>query len=358
MKFRVLISLVALFGLASPSFAQSAKRKVRNSKQQPVAATNESSGVLPDWPVSDFDWFINPIVGLQYTTTSVDGSPAHRSTTMEGGLGAGLSGIPVVPSNPGFTLAPDAGLAYGYNLDLYKDEKNKEQRLSTHYRRQWIGLGATTYFHFFRYHLDIRNARLTPSEDPSALVQSQKIGNDFGILILPWLSEHYTLDYIRAYAKYYGDKLLEDYDHWLHTRMFFSPMSFVLDLGPGVTHTIEYRAGGEGVTEYFLLKTGFNPFWKFVADGQAKYVYHSTEETLGAYANLRLPEDQLNEPQTLALPEDSFLGSLFLGVKDIAYGIGAGWRQNIQVLNVQRRHSARKETKKDQGLGLYYEVRF
>ena len=184
-----------------------------------------------------------------------------------------------------------------------------------------------------------------------------------GRLILPWLSEHYSLDYIRAYTHNYGAKFLEDYDHWLHTRMFFTPLSFVVDLGPGITQTSEFdpesgKRFGSGSTDYFLLKTGFNPFWKFVADGQAKYVYKATEEDLGTYASLRLPEDQLNEPQTLALPEDSFLGSLFLGVKDIAYGIGAGWRQNIQVLNVQRRHGRAKETKKDQGLGLYYEVRF
>lgn len=358
----VTLLLLVLF-VEDAAFAQ-AKRKVRKDTDSSVnSESGQPSGLLPDWPTSDFNWFVGPVIGFKYTDTSADNQPRTKTTTFEGGLTAGLSGIPIVPGNPGFQFAPDAGMAYGYSFATFKNEDDETVKTSSHYRRQWIGFGETLYVHWFRYRLDLRYGQLTPTENPENVVKSQKIGNDFGVLILPWLSQHYTLDYLRAYTKDYSDKFLEDYNHWLHTRMFFGFMSFVLDLGPGFTQTTEYDliSGdklAKGRTDYFLLRTGLNPFWKFVADGQAKYVYNATEENLGSYSTQRLPEDELSEPTTLSMPEDSFLGSLFLGVKDIAYGIGAGWRQNIQVLNVSRRDGAEKQTIKDQGFGLYYEVRF
>lgn len=354
--------LLALF-VSGSAFAQ-AKRKVRKDTDSSAAPAAETHGsnLLPDWGTRDFDWFAGPVFGFKYTDVSADGQPRTKSTTLEGGLTAGLSGIPVVPGNPGFQFAPDAGVAYGYNFARIEG-KDGTERTSSHYRRQWVGFGETLYVHWFRYRLDLRYGRLTPTENPDAVVQSQKIGNDFGVLILPWLSQHYTLDYLRAYGKRTSSTLLKDYNHWLHTRMFFDLMSFVVDLGPGFTQTTEYdSANGDelakGHVDYFLTKLAANPFWKFVADGQAKYVYASSEEKLGAYATQRLPEDELNEPTTLAMPEDSFMGSLFLGVKDLFFGVGAGWRQNVQVLNVRRKDGAEKQTIKDQGFGLYYEVRF
>ncbi len=359
-----LIVLLIITSFAPFALAQGAKRKIRKDTDNSVKASeHNSSGVLPDWPTSDFDWYVGPVIGFKYTDTSADNQPRTKTTTFEGGLTAGLSGIPVVPGNPGFQFAPDAGVAYGYNFSTFNDETDRTVRTSSHYRRQWLGLGETLYVHWFRYRLDLRYGQLTPSEHPENVVKSQKIGNDFGVLILPWLSQHYTVDYLRAFTKDYSDKFLEDYNHWLHTRMFFEFLSFVWDLGPGFTQTTEYDPAegdqlAKGRTDYFLMKAGLNPFWKLVADGQAKYVYNATEEDLGSHSTDRLPEDELSEPTTLAMPEDSFLGSLFLGVKDIAYGIGAGWRQNIQVKNVSRKDGAEKETVKDQGLGLYYEVRF
>lgn len=339
-----------------------AKRRVRDTAGREGKVQEARGGFLPDWPVTGFDWYVSPIAAFKYQATSTDGADPTKTTTFEGGLGAGVQGIPVVPGNPGFTVAPDAGLAYGYNYSVV-DSEGGDEKSSTHYRRQWLGLASTLYVKFFRYRLDVRNARLTVSEDSSKLVKSQFLGNDFGVLVLPWLSQHYTLDYLRAYGESYQDKFLEDYDHWFHTRMFFDFWSVMTDFGPGVTHTSEFdpESGGRlahGRTDYLLFKGHMNPVWKVVLDTQAKYVFNATEKNLGNYAAMRLPEDDLNEPDTLAMPEDSFMGSLFLGVKDIAYGIGAGWRTNIQVLNVQRRGDAPKQTTKTQGLGLYAEVRF
>lgn len=361
-----LLSLALCATLAPATFAAEggAKRRVRDTVDRDVhAKDSQGAGFLPNWAVTPFDWYVNPIVAFKYQSVSTDGQDPSKTTTVEGGLGAGLQGVPVVPGNPGLTVAPDAGMAYGYNYSIVDTKDDGEKKVTTHYRRQWLGLGSTLYVRFFRYRLDIRNARLAEAENSDNVINSQSIGNDFGVLVLPWLSQHYTLDYMRGYKKSYSKKFIEDYNHWFHTRMFFEFMSFMTDFGPGFTQTAEFdpESGtrlAKGRTDYLLFKAGLNPVWKVVVDGQAKYAFNATEEDLGNYATTRMPEDDLNEPDTLAMPEDSFLGSMFFGVKDIAYGVGAGWRTNIQVLNVQRRGGAPKKTTKTQGLGLYAEVRF
>lgn len=359
--------IVALVCSESALAAGEANRKVRQSKESGTTTTenepSRESHLFPDWPAASFDWFFGPVVAFRYQSISADNASKVTSTTFEGGLGAGLVGIPVVKGNPGWVLGTDAGMAYGYAYNVVTAAEQPVQKFGTHFTRQWVGVGSTVYVRYFRYHLDVRSAKLTPKEDPDGVIHSQKIGNDFGILILPWLSEHYSVNYLRAYTDSYSHKFIEDYDHWLHTRMAFDFMSFLVDVGPGFTQTTEFApaTGSElakGRTDYLLLKTGINPFWKLVADGQAKYVYNASEERLGTYGATRLPEDDLNEAPTLAMPEDSFLGSFFFGVKDIAYGIGAGWRTNIQVLNVNRHDGAQKKTTKTQGLGLYAEARF
>lgn len=359
MRFFAVLVLAAFSSQAA--FAQ-AKRKVqKQTDNAPKSTEVRGSGVLPDWPTSSFDWFAGPVFGFKYSDVSADNQPRTRTTTVEGGLTAGLSGIPIVPGNPGFQFAPDAGMAFGFAQSTLKFSDDSTQKFMSHYRRQWIGLGFTTYVHWFRYRLDLRTGKLMPRENPENGIVSQKMGNDFGVLILSWLSQHYTLNLTKAIETETDKMFLKDADHWLHTRMFFDFMAFVLDLGPGFTQTTEYVGGeeaGKGHTDYFLLRLGLNPFWKLVADGQAKYVYNSSDEKLGAYADTRLPEEELGEPTTLAMPEDSFMGSLFLGVKDLVFGIGAGWRQNVQILNVSRKDGAEKQTKRDQGFGLYYEVRF
>jgi hypothetical protein len=151
-------------------------------------------------------------------------------------------------------------------------------------------------------------------------------------------------------------------DHWLHARSFTSFMNFMFDFGPGVAEVSAWDFNGDnkvgsGTVSYFLLKTQFTVFWKLVGEGIGKYAINASEKRLGLYATERLPEDDLNEPATLAMPEDSFLGSMFFGVKDLFFGIGAGWRYNIQVLNVAEKDDTKRETTKNHGLGLYYEVR-
>lgn len=321
-----------------------------------------SSAWFPDWPAEKFDWILQPIFAFKYTQGVNETTGATKNTTVEGGAAAGLRGIPLVSGNPGFTTGPKVGAAYGYSNSVAKDANGDNKSSGYHYRRQWAGLDNTLYFKSFRYSLDLTRGRLNVVENEDLLIQSFRADNDFGLLFRSWWSGHYSLAHARAYHGKFGSPFLVENDHWVHTRIFTDFASFVFDFGPGFTKVDAWDFGGDnkegsGTVNYFLLKTQFNPFWKLVGEGIGKYAINASEKRLGLYATARLPEEDLNEPSTLAMPEDSFLGSMFFGVKDLFFGIGVGWRYNMQVLNVAEKGDTKRETTKNHGIGLYYEIR-
>lgn len=93
------------------------KKKIEDYTAQKTADT-VASLLFPDWPPQDFDWHLGPIVGMSYAENRSEAGKI-RSTTFEGGLASGLSGIPIVPGNPGFSLAPSAEVAFGNVCGLF-----------------------------------------------------------------------------------------------------------------------------------------------------------------------------------------------------------------------------------------------
>ena len=335
------------------------------NEAKPVAATPppvSENAWFPSWQPDGFDWMIQPIIAFKYTQGVNETTGTTRTSTAEGGLAAGLMGIPVVPGNPGFTVGPRAGIAYGYSNSVVKAAGTNATTQGSHYRRQWAGLDNAFYFKMFRYGLNLTRGELLVAEQKDRRIQSFRADNDFGLLLRSWWSGHYSLNHARAYNSGFSTPFLIENDHWLHTRFSINLLDFVFDLGPGFTDVVAWDFAGKektgsGNVNYFLLKTRLNPFWKLVGEGVGKYAINATQKRLGLYASERLPEDDLNEPSSLAMPEDSFLGSMFFGVKDIVFGIGIGWRYNIQILNLAKKGDTERETTRDHGLGLYYDVR-
>lgn len=330
--------------------------------QSPASSTPPSASEwFPSWPTDSFDWILQPILAFKYTEGVNETTGTTKTMAVEGGVAAGLSGIPVVPGNPGFTTGPRIGGAYGYSRSEVKDPAGVSSDGGFHYRRQWGGLDNAVYYKSFRYGLNLTRGLLKAIEEDRRL-QSFRADNDFGLLLRTWLSGHYSLSHSRAYhTKFYSPFLVEN-DHWLHARIFTNFMGFAFDIGPGVTEVSAWDFNGKnkigsGTVNYFLMRTQFSVLWKLVGEGIGKYAVQASEKRLGLYATERLPDEDLNQPTTLSMPEDSFLGSLFFGVKDLFFGVGAGWRYNIQILNVAEKGDSTRETTRNHGLGLYYEVR-
>jgi hypothetical protein len=337
--------------VAEPSAAAPAK---------PVA--KRSGRLFPPWPPERFDWRLAPIVAYAIGQTTTEAGTVH-TTSAETGLEGGLVGIPIVPRNPGATLSVHAGAAFGDSASVTRGDDGLDKKTNVGYRRVFGGVGVTTYYKFVRNELDVSRGRISYDDDDQPPTQSLTVSHDLGILILGWLSGHYTLTYLRAYSDRFAEPVLTQYDNWLHARLAAELLDFRLDIGPGVTFATEYGPRSDGTgheekargrTDDVRLATRAHLFWKVGANGDARYVYNASVRDLGEYADTRLPEEALHSSSSVALPEDSLTAAFFAGIYDLIYGIGVGWRYDVTMLNVNERHGTERDTKRSQGFGLTF----
>ena len=356
---------------SAPSQPQKKLKKKRQTRA-PTADQDNTPGptptpsaLFPSWTRPGFDWTLGPILGFSFTATTTPETGTVRTTTLEGGLQAGLTDIPLAPGNPGFGLGAHTAQSWGViNTVKAKDSDVKAEKLS--YKRTVGGIDTSVYYRFLRNELGVTRGRIQYYLDEVPPVQSTRIRDDVGLLVLSWLSTHYTYTNLRAHAARYDQVLLAQHDHWVHARFFTSIAQIRFDVGPGFTQATEYtlneegysREAAQGRTDYIQALTGLHLFWKLGASGQAKYIYNSTEEKLGTLAGVRLPEQELGQRSNVALPEDSVTASFFFGLTDLAYGIGVGWRYNLEILNLGRHEGRERITTKDHGLGLTYSATF
>ena len=352
-----------------PPKKDQANKKAKD-KLAEKATEKVASMFFPDWSPPAFDWFIMPIIGFQYQENDSEIGRVH-STTFEGGLGAGLLGIPIVPGNPGLFFAPSASASLGNitsvtTLKGQTDEKSSSQK----YQRITGGVDLYGYVRFYRHVLGVSRGRKVFDDEEKTAIQSLTVKNDFGFLVLPWFSSHYTHRYLKAFGHQFSEPFFIENDNWLHGRLFTDILSFYIDAGPGFTLIDEYvmvldQAGvepprnektGKGRTDYVLGVSGLHLFWKLGMSARAKYVFKATEEELGSYANTRLPEDSLNTPNHIAMPEDSLSASVFLGASPLFFGVGLGWQYNLQILNYSEKNGKKRDTTSSQGLGASFEM--
>ena len=317
----------------------------------PIEAAAEPSPYFPPWGRREFDWNIGPLVGLRYEKYPSPLGSVQR-TSSELGLRAGLSDISLWPGNPGLALSIEAGQAWGASATVLDAEDGRTTETDD-YTRTLAGVKLTAYYQYVRQQLGYQRGRLAYSDKAHTLVQSSEIQHDLGLLVLSWLSVHHTYTYLRAFGATYGDPLLVQHDQWVHTRLFTQFLSLYLDMGPGFTRATEYGLDGaeaaKGQSEDLRFLTGMHLFWKFVAAGQAKYVYHASTEELGTLAGTRLPGEDLNQLSQVVLPEDSMNGMLFLGLRDILYGLSVGWQYNVEILHLSSKGDTKRETRESQG---------
>jgi len=322
------------------------------------------SPFFPDWPTPSFNYGASPIIGMKYQVDA-DETSTSRTFQSEIGLMGYISGIGLWPGNPGLYLRPEVGYVWG-RVDGEVETKGQPQptQIDDTYQRSWGGLTFTIPVYFYRHETQVYIGRKLFNKATDSDLYSFTLVNDFGFLVLPWLSAHYTHTLLQAMHKEFSaDPFSEEQDHWLHVK--FSPgfLNFYADLGPGFTiinQTFNQDTDAEreitGKVDYLLLKTGLNPFWKFYASGYAKYVYDSDQKEIGSNAGTRLPDQSLYDAPIVAMPEDSLYASVVFGVDRLIGGLGIGWRYNIQILNMSEKNNTERKRTEDNGLILSYSL--
>ena len=314
--------------------------------------------LLPDWGAASFDWNIFPVVGFE-AQKDLDSGVAQN--TLEFGLQVGLTGVPVVPGNPGLQLAPTVGAAYG--LVSVTPREGKTQ--AGDYVRLWAGNNFIMPLKFYRNVLSLRYGHVKGKLTPVA--QSFALADDNAILVLPFFSAHYTYTYTRLFSDSWSQVGLQSNDNWLHTRFFTSVLNAYIDLGPGLTY---YRFYDQALTSApeiatarvtdFRLFLGSDIFWKLAASGSFRYVMSADVSDLAQKSgNVRLPTEPIGAPSTLVVqPYDSLIGSAFFGLKNLIGGLSVGYQYNFNAQHFLGKDGKKTKVDKRQGFGVSYETSF
>lgn len=351
-----LLIVPMLLAWATESFAQA-------SKNRKVEAGEESSPsyLFPDWNPDAFDFRIGPVIGYHYRKTEISGVE-YETASSEIGLAARVPGIPLFPGNPGVTIEPYATYTWGSRNQKAKAE-NLNETESTGYRRFWYGGQFKLYLRSFRYALDIGKGAIRNDKELFIDYDADRMENDFGLKVLPFLSAHYTLTNYKLTEEDDSSPTIEEIDHWVHARMQFIPFSLYLDVGPGHTRST-YRTHlapntgltklGTGETDYLKALAGLHIFWKLGASASAKYILDADDVGGVLDAIDQLPNEALNQRRSLAsLPKGSMEASAFFGLSDLFAGFGVGWQYYFLEIKGKNGQS---QVSRDQGFAITYQA--
>jgi hypothetical protein len=337
------------------ALAVPAKKMIQPSDKPAEEAT--ASVLFPDWSPESFDWNIGPIAGLRARQTDVNGIRTDVVSS-EAGLGVRVHGIPLIPGNPGLTVQPYGSYTWGNRTEKVKDADLNETE-SSGYQRSWYGVVGRAYYRAFRYSLDLGQGQVLHDKDAFVDINARRIQNDFGLLILPFFSAHYTLTHLTVRESGESKPGIEELDHWLHGRVAFSLFNFNLDAGPGMSRTaysgraapeLPYQKLDTVESVYVKALTSLHIFWKLGASGSAKYIIHADSNDGLRDGIEQLPYEGLAQRKSLAaLPDGSLEASAFFGLRDLFAGFGVGWQYYYL-----EQQSSPKEISRNSGFALVY----
>lgn len=329
----------------------------------------KESWFFPPWGAPQFDWIIHPAAGFKAEndkTTTFE----RQSASTELGLRFAMNGVPIVSGNPGFYLKPQVGYAAGtYNTKL-KPVGGSEVKSNGNFTRYFYGTDTVLLLKSFKNTFGVTAGTLKYSGDRTDTFHSLNFLEDVGILILPNLSTHLTLDYITAYENRFSKPTIQERDHWLHLKVFFDYFNINFDMGPGFS-TVDLWATdasgnrskiGDGTTNYFLTLFNMDLYWKLGLSARINYVYDAPNFNAAAsslVAESRLPTQSLNDPQAIStLPDDSLDSQFFIGARNLYAGLGVGYNYHVLQLNYSEKGGRKRQTYRDQGISVTYDVAF
>lgn len=335
---------------------------------QEAADPGQQSPFFPDWPTPDFGFSVRPILGLAWDTVRVSlerpgGGQEEISTetlSIEGGLRLGVQNIPVLPGNPGVSISPYAGYAYGKRFELSESDGVEDAT----YHRIMVGETTALRIKMFRYELGLHygrifgEPRLTPTSNQLEIVQ------DLGLKTTQRTSVHSTVLVGRVYAESYGAYAVQYTDVWLHLK--WNPvLSVSIDLGPGRDFIWFPVTEQSASNTYARALLGWDIFGPFGVSGRLQYEIAAdardrTDDSAraGSTGEQREPLQDLGaRANRLGRLEDSTSFLFFAGLRNLLFGVSFGYISRYDVLNTFERSGARKVSS-TQGLGVYAGLEF
>lgn len=364
---RFFFSFIAFisFGVASA--------QTESAPLEPMAppAKEQKSYFFPDWPAPKLDFSVSPVLGVQFTHENKRALDITTSTqTLELGVQGGLYGVPLVQGNPGLYIEPFAGYVYGMvnrssSVTSTSEEAKENAKALTgngSYNRFFGGASAPIYYNALRQTFKL--AAGTVASDFVEEQNSLQFKSDTALLVVPFVSTHYTYSASNLYGATYDKRTYTEHDNWLHARIFTTFLDAYFDFGPGYTQSRMWSAT-PGIAHadvnftYLRGRTGMEFFSWLVGDAEVKYIIMSDKLPAAEVVRARFPTESLNVPSSpLSPPVDSVLVTAFLGVPNVFGGVGIGWRYDLQIYSFSEKNGASKEVKSDSSIGIVARATF
>ncbi len=338
----------------------------RNRKQSSVQKSTphrDASPFFPDWGAPSMSLFLAPILGFAweekvFTITRPDGQTETVEAgilTAEGGLRVGLNGIPLAPGNPGVSLSPYVGYAYGKNFSLDDTEGVRDST----YHRFLLGETTSLRIKMFKYDLGVHFGRIFGDPEDVTAVSQLDVVQDFGLKTTERTSLHTTVTVGRLFADTYGAYSTQYTDVWLHFRM--NPfLSAVFDIGPGQDFQWFPQSEVAYSNIYFKALFDWALFGPLGIAGRLRYEISQEEGGArgGVAVSTREPSQDLGTPSQRGFrPEDATSFLFFAGLRDVFLGWSIGYVSLYDVTNTFERNGKRS-SEHVQGLGVYSSLTF
>lgn len=318
----------------------------------PVAPSASAKKYFPAFERPEGGIRFYPIAGYRLTEAkSLAGSA--RSSGLELGVRGGWNYLQLSKGKSGLGLIARGAIAADRVTATISNDKGfgtKETPLNVF--RGWAEGGAVIFFKALREELTVARGILKYDYDEFPLVQDVVTSNDLGLRLTQGISVGLQTKYRHVYSELVAEPTTAEIDNWAHLSVRIDALGLTLDGGPGTTYTQESYLddiAAEGTVRYAQILMS-RPRLPYVQDfsGRVKYVMGTSDENLGRYATMRLPEDDLGMPPTLTAPNNTMILAAFFG-----YGIlGAklGYWFNLVIYDYEKPES---ELVRQSGLGFF-----
>jgi hypothetical protein len=357
---------------SQPNTTKSSDKKIKqklSSKEMGIVEPITSDW-FPDWGQPKFDWFIRPVIGLQYAEHSSENGSHRKSTALEIGAQAGLLGVPLVNGNPGLILEPKAGYSYGNVSQITNDssENSGKKVEQGAYHRTTVGISAPYNVAFYRLTPQVTWGRIQGKLTPQRV--SFETSLDQGILMRSFLSTHLTTTWLRLSGSNWSEVNLKSFDIWWSLRAFTSVAKAQIAVGPGITWS-DYKSFADSQKNLdhsvrstdFRLISSANLFWKLGASVSSKYTVSSSSDEGSSLTNGPLPDlptQNLGEQSRIITREkDSLASTAFVGISNVFYGVGFGYFHTLWIESLTGggpKGTTQGKTTQSSGVGAHYEA--
>ena len=325
--------------------------------EKKLASEDENFFFFPSWDAPGIGIDLRTVGGFSHGSQFGE-EGFNNEFAAELGLSAGIRNLPLLPG----TLYASAHFLWARGLRRASLLSLNEENLF--FKRYWGGGGVTYLYRYIKNSVSFGLGAIDFDVDSVVDTRLFIFSNDFGVKLIPLISEHLQFEFKRYFSESYNEPSANDYNFWLYTAM---QLNFLIDLdfrvGPGFRYVetfVNDQKDKTGTASYLKSFLNIDIFGPIAADGSAYYVFND-DIHLNSAQNIsdRLPNQDIQAPVAdVFLPRDTLDVSFFAGVRGLFSGLNVGWRYNMRIAHALEREDQTRQFSRNSGYEINYSLQF